>query len=148
MARKAAELELALKDLELAGQRVGQEVEAVRGHAALEEAKHEEERRRTLAALQVEEERSKAEAARGERELALLKARRVVENDISEAYVKARLIERLPEVAAALKPGELRAVSVSSADGCAGPLLGFLAGALGLAEDALKTRVPSNGTAS
>jgi very-short-patch-repair endonuclease len=38
---------------------------------------------------------------RAERQVAGLKARRAVENDLSEAYVKARLVERLPEVAAA-----------------------------------------------
>jgi hypothetical protein len=144
MARKAAELELALKELELAAQRVEQEVAAVRRQAALDEAQHEQERRRALAALQLEEERSKAEAARRERELTLLKAQRAVENDLSEANVKARLVERLPEVAAALKPEELRAVSIGDGGG-AGSLLGFVAGALGLAEDALKKRAATNG---
>jgi hypothetical protein len=146
MARKAAELELTLKGLELEAKRVEQEIESIRRQAGLDEARHEQERRQALAALQLEEERSKAEAVRRERELALLKTRRVVENDLSEMFVKARLIERLPEVAAALKPEELRAVSIHGDGGGAGPLLGFLAGALGLADDALKKRAASNGT--
>lgn len=145
MARKAAELELALKALELEAKRVEQEVESIRRQAGLDEAKHEQERRRALAALALEEERSKAEAARREREVALLKARRAVENDVSEVFVKARLVERLPEIAEALKPEELRAVSISGDGGGAGQLLGFVAGALGLAEDALKKRAASNG---
>ena len=80
MARKAAEL--ALKELDLSAQRVEAEIELIRRQAGLDEARHEQERRRTLASLQLEEERSKAEAARGEREVALLKARRAVENDL------------------------------------------------------------------
>jgi hypothetical protein len=147
MARKAAALALTLKELELEAQRVEQEIESLRRQAGLDEAKHEQERRRALAALELEEERSKAEAVRRERELALLKARRGVENDLSEVFVKARLIERLPEVAAALKPEELRAVNIGGDNGGAGPLLGFLAGALGLAEGALKKRATSNGSA-
>jgi regulator of protease activity HflC (stomatin/prohibitin superfamily) len=146
MARKAAELELALKELELSAQRVEKEIESIRRQAGLDEARQEQERGRALAALQLEEERSKAEAARAEREVAVLRARRAVENDLSEGHVRERLIERLPEIAAALpKPAELRAVSING-DGCGvGPLLGFLASALGLAEDAWKKHTTSNG---
>ena len=54
----------------------------------------------------------------------------------------------LPEIAASLpKPEEMRAVSIGGDGGGAGPLLGFLAGALGLAEGALKKRAASNGAA-
>jgi hypothetical protein len=146
VARKSAELELALKELELSGRRIEQEAESVRRQGKLDEARQEQERGRTLAALQLEEERSKAEAARTEREIVVLKSRRAVENDLSEARVKERLIERLPEIAAALpKPEELRAVSITGDGGGAGSLLGFLAGALGLAEDAGKKRTAGNG---
>ena len=146
MARKAAELELALKELELSAQRVAQEIESVKRQAGLDEATQEQERRRALAALLLEEERSKAEAARAEREAAVLKARRAVENDLSEAHVKGRLIERLPEIAAALpKPEQFRAVSIAADEGGTGPLLGFLAGVLGLAEEARKERTTANG---
>lgn len=149
MARKAAELELTLKELELSAQRVEKEVESVQRQAGLDEARQEQERGRTLASLQLEEERSKAEAARAEREVAVLKARRAVENDLSEGHVRERLIERLPEIAAALpKPEELRAVSITGDGGGVGPLLGFLAGALGLAEDAWKKHTASNGARS
>ena len=139
MARKSAELELALKELELSTQRVEQEIEAIRRQAGLDAARQEQERRRALAALQLEEERSKADAARAEREVALLKARRAVDNDLSEGHVKERLIERLPEIAAALpRPEEFRTVSIGADGGGAGPLLGLIAGVLGLAEDARK----------
>jgi hypothetical protein len=147
IARKAAELELALKELELSGQRIEQEIEALRRQAGLDEAQQEQERRQTLAALQLEEERSRADTTRAEREVAVLKARKAVENELSEGHIQERLIERLPEIAAALpKPEELRAVNITGDGGGTGPLLGFLAGALGLAEAAWKKRTPSNGT--
>ena len=149
MARKAAELELVLKEMELSAQRVEQEIASIRRQSGLDEARYEQERKRTLAALQQEEERSKAEAARAEREVAVLKARRAVENDLSEGHVRERLIERLPEIAAALpKPEELRAVSIAGDGGGAGPLLGFLASALGLAEDVWKKHTANNGAPS
>jgi hypothetical protein len=78
--------------------------------------------------------------------VALLKARRAVENDLSEGRVKERLIDRLPEIAAALpRPEELRAVSINADGGGAGPLLSFIAGALGLAEEVRKEHTTSNG---
>ena len=142
-------VELALKELELSAQRVEQEIAALRRQTELDEARHEQVRRETLATLQLEEERSKAAAARAEREVALLRARRAVENDLSEGHVRERLIDRLPEIAAALpKPEELRAVSITGDGGAVGPLLGFLASALGLAEDAWKKHTTSNGARS
>jgi flotillin len=145
VARKAAELELALKELELSASRVEREIESIRRQAGLDEAKQDQERRRTLAALQLEDECSKAQAARAEREVALLKARREVENDLSEGRIKEQLIERLPEIAAALpKPAEFRAVSITTDGSGAGPLLGFIAGALGLAEAIQKKKAPSH----
>jgi regulator of protease activity HflC (stomatin/prohibitin superfamily) len=147
MARKAAALELTLKELELEAKRIEQEIDSLGRQTGLDEAKHEQRRRQALADLQLEEERSKAEAVRVEREVALLKARRAVENDLTEGLVKARLIERLPEIAAALpKPEEMRTVSIGGDGGGASPLLGFLAGALGLAEGALKKSAGANGT--
>jgi flotillin len=145
MARRADELELALQTLELQAKRIEQEIEAIRRQAGLDEVQQEQERRRTLAALQLDEERSRAAATRDEREVALLRARRLLDNDLSEALVKVRLIERLPEIAAALpKAEELRVVSINGSGG-AEPLLGFLASVLGLAEDAIKQRTAHNG---
>jgi hypothetical protein len=147
VARRAAVLELSLKDLELEARRIEQEIEAVRRRERLDEARGEHDRARTLAALQVEEERSKAAAARAERQVALFKARRAVENELSEGAVRARLVERLPAIAQALpKPEELRAVSVTGDGGGMGTLVGFLASALGLAGDALKKHPEANGS--
>jgi regulator of protease activity HflC (stomatin/prohibitin superfamily) len=141
MVRKTAELELALKDLELAGQRIEREVEAIRRRLKLHEAEAERDRAQAAAEAAVEELRSQAQAVRTERELKLFQARRAVENDLSESHVKAQLIARLPEIAAALpQPAELRTVNISSAGsgGTLSALLGFLAGALDLAQDAIK----------
>ena len=49
----------------------------------------------------------------------LLAARRQVENDLTPALVQQRLIDRLPEIAASLKPNELKAVSLGGLDGIA-----------------------------
>jgi hypothetical protein len=66
---------------------------------------------------------------------------------LSEGRVQERLIERLPEIAAALpRPEELRAVSINADGGGAGPLLSFIAGALGLAADVRKEHLTGNGT--
>ncbi len=149
VARKAAALELALKDLELEARRIEAEIEGVRRRAKLDEVHAEQERARTLAALQVEEDRSKAEAVRSERELALFKARRAVENELSEGDVRSRLIERLPAIAQSLpKPQEMRTVSISPDGGGMGALVGFLASALNLAEGGRKDRATANGAAS
>jgi hypothetical protein len=76
----------------------------------------------------------------------LLKARRAVENDLSAGRVKERLIERLPENAAALpRPEELRAVSINADGGGVGSLPSFIAGALGLAEGVRKQDTTGNG---
>jgi hypothetical protein len=137
-----------LNDLQLEARRIEQEVEAARRRAKLDEAQAEQERARGLAALRLEEDRSLAEAVRAEREVALLKARRAVENELSEGDVKARLIEQLPAIAQALpQPQELRAVSVSGDGGGLGTLVGFLASALGLAEGARKPLPEANGAA-
>jgi hypothetical protein len=146
MARNTAALELALQVLELEAKRLEQEIASIRRQAALDEAKQGQEQQRTLAALQLDEERSRAEAVRAERQVAHLKAQRLVENDLSELLVKTRLVERLPEIAAALpKPEKLRVVSTNGDGGATTPLLSFLAGALGLTEDALSKRVGKNG---
>lgn len=148
MARKAAELELALKEMELSAHRIEREIEAIRQQAKLDEVHQEQERTRTVAALQIEEERSRAEAARAEREVATWKARRAVENEVSTGRVQERLIEQLPEIAATLpKPAEYRAVSIAADGTGVGPLLNFLAGALALADD-IRTKRPASQSTS
>jgi hypothetical protein len=147
MARKAAELELALKELELQARRIEQEIESVRRQMQLDQVQHEQAQTQTLAELGLEEERSKAAAVRSERDVVLFRARRAVENDVSEGLARSQLIEQLPEIAGSLpKPEELRAVTISGDSNGLGSLVGFLASALGLAEDALRHRAAANGT--
>jgi hypothetical protein len=146
-ARKAAEQELALRQFELETQRRAAELATVQGQVELDRARAEQERLRGGAAVELENFVHQAQAARSERDVELAKARRAVENDLSEPHVRAQLIARLPEVAAALpKPEELRTVSITSDQGAGGnALVGFLASVLGLAEGAWKQKVSANG---
>jgi hypothetical protein len=138
--RKEAELDLALKDLELEARRIEAAVAGVRRHMQWDEATAERKRAQAMADLGVEELRSQAEAVRSERELAIRKTRQQIENDLSESHLRAQLIARLPEIAQALpKPEELRAVTISSeGNGSPSALVAFLASMLHLAQDALK----------
>jgi flotillin len=138
-ARKEAELQLALQAMELDARRLAQELEAIQRQEQLDRANAEQQRLRAVAAIDLENLNHEAQSARAERDLTLFKARRAVENDLSEQHVRAQLVARLPQLAAALpKPEELRAVSISGdGSGPAASLAGFLAGALNLA-DALK----------
>jgi hypothetical protein len=148
MARKTAEMELALKEFELAARRSEQEIEALRHQAKLDAVKAEQERAQAAAAIAVEDLRFQAQSARTERDLALFQSRRAIENDLSESHVKAQIIAKLPEIAAALpQPEELRTVHISSNGdgGAVTTLLGFLSGTLGLAEDAFRRHGQVNG---
>jgi hypothetical protein len=149
-ARQGAEQELALRQFELETQRRSAELATIQGQVELDRARAEQERLRSAAAVELETFVHQAQAARSERDLELLKVRRAVENDLSEPHVRAQLIARLPEVAAALpKPEELRAVSVTSGSGGgADGLLGFLAGVLGLTEGARNHSASANGNGS
>lgn len=142
-AAKQAALDLALKDLELEARRVDAAGAGVRGQMAFDAATAERLRAQAEAELAVEELRSQAAAARAGHDLATLRTRRAIENDISDARLRARLIDQLPEIARSLpKPDELRAVNVSSGDGGSGAnaLAGLLASLLHLTRDATANR--------
>jgi hypothetical protein len=144
-AARDAELELALQRLELEQRRVARELESVRQQVELERAKAELEDFKTKATIQIENANHSARAEREARDVEVLRARRTVENDVTEAHLRSQLIARLPEVAAALpKPEELRAVSINGDQGGAAPLVGFLAGLLNVADGALR-RPAANG---
>jgi hypothetical protein len=141
-AGKEAALELHLQALELEKRRLAEELAAVQRRIDLERAEAEQLRLRTEAAAAVEDLKHRAQAARDERDVDLFRRRREVENLLSEEHVRARLAERLPEIAAALpKPDELRVVSVNG-EGQAAALVGFLNSVL----DAL--RGPDRSTAN
>jgi len=125
-AAKDAGLELQLHELELEKRRLVEELALIQRRIEMERSQAEQERLRAEAAVAIEELTHLGRIAREEREVALFRQRREVENLLTEEHVRSQLVERLPEIAAALpKPDELRAVSVTG-DGEAASLVGFL----------------------
>lgn len=149
-ARKEAELERTLHELEVQTRRIGQELQALRQQGELDQLKAEQERLRTEATLARESLVHQAQTARGERDLALEQQRRAIENDLSAAHVQAQLIARLPEIAATLpKPDELRSVHIGGAGATGGNgLASFLASVLAVAEQFGKRPPSAHGTAA
>ncbi|MBI1916256.1 MAG: hypothetical protein HYS12_16225 [Planctomycetes bacterium] len=146
-ARREADLELALHQLDIERRRVAEELEAVKRKIDLDRARAERDRLRAAASVEVEDVTHEARARREERDLGLFKLRRAAENDLSPPHVQAQLIARLPEIAASLpRPEELRAISIGpDAGGATGSLVGFLASVLELAKGALDKPQTSNG---
>jgi hypothetical protein len=125
-AAKDAGLELQLHELELEKRRLVEELALIQRRIEMERSQAEQERLRAEAAVAIEELTHLGRIACEEREVALFRQRREVENLLTEEHVRSQLVERLPEIAAALpKPDELRAVSVTG-DGEAASLVGFL----------------------
>jgi hypothetical protein len=136
--RREADLELALKQMELDQRRLAEEVTALRRQVELERARAELETVKVGAALEVENLTHQAKAQREERDLALLKVRRTIENDVTDPLLRSRLIEMLPQIARSLpKPDELRAVTINGDQG-SGPLVGFLASIMQVVQGAMK----------
>jgi hypothetical protein len=135
---REAELELALQRLALDHRRIAAELESLRRQVEIERAKADLEETKTKATIQIENILHAARADRETRDIDLLRARRGVENDISEPHLREQLIARLPEVAAALpKPEELRMVSINGDQGGATQMVGFLSGLLHVADGKL-----------
>jgi hypothetical protein len=141
-ANREAELELALQQLQLETRRIEQEMAILQKRIELERARAEQERARTAAAIEIENLKHQAQWARTERDLTLAKARQEIENSVSEPSLRARVIQRLPEIAAALpKPNELRTVSIGpEQNGTSSALVGFLASMMQGIEGALKRK--------
>jgi flotillin len=138
---KEADLERALHELELQQRRIDAELSAVRRQMELDRLKAEADKQQTEMTIDRDNLVHQAQSARGERELGILKQRRQIDNDLSEAHVKAQLIARLPEIAVNLpKPNELKAVSISP--DVSTSLSGLLAGLMMVAEPGGRT----NGT--
>jgi hypothetical protein len=145
-ARRLADEDLAVQQHALEAARISRELEAVRRQRELEQAQAELLRQRADAAIERENVEHQAKVVREERDVALFAKRRGAENELSEAHVRAQLIARLPEIAAALPhPEELRAITVGG-DG-ATSLTGLLAGLLQMVEGTLQKRA-TNGHAS
>jgi hypothetical protein len=142
-ARRLTDEELALQEHELTARRIARQLEAGERELALEKARAELEQFRSARTIERDDLEHKARTCREEREVEVFHKRRAVENELSEAHVKAQLIARLPEVAAAMpKPEELRAISVGG-DG-ATSLTGLVAQLMQVVEGAL-TQAGHNG---
>lgn len=126
-ARQQGELELALDRVEIEQRRLAAEIAQFDQLKAHDKAKAERRRAAAEAEMALAEVQSKASAVVQEREVALAKARREVENLLSDANVRARLVEKLPEIAAKLpQPKELRTVSISGDGGPTAQLAGLI----------------------
>jgi hypothetical protein len=131
-ARRQSEEELAAQLHQLEAAKAARELETMRREIELERSRAE------LDQLKRDRETREHEAksAREAREVEVFHKRRVAENDMSEGYVKAQLIARLPQIAAAMpKPEELRQITVGG-DG-AGALTGLVAQLVGVIEGAV-----------
>ena len=125
-ARRLADEALAIQQHDLDTRRVGRELEDVRRQLDLERARAELHRLQAETAIDRENLDHAARSNREERDVEVMARRRVVENDLSEAHVKAQLISRLPEIAQAMpKPEELRSIQING-DGATG-VTGLLA---------------------
>jgi hypothetical protein len=142
-ARRLADEDLAVQQHALKAARIARELEGVRRQRELEQAQAELLRQRADAAIERDNLEHQAKVSREERDVEVFAKRRGVENELSEAHVKAQLIGRLPEIAAAIPhPEELRSITVGG-DG-ATSLTGLLAGILQIVEGTLRQR-GSNG---
>jgi hypothetical protein len=138
-ARRLADEELAIQQHALEAARIVRELEAVRRQLELERAQAELLRQRADAAIERENVEHQARAVREERDVEVFAKRRGAENELSEAHLRAQLIARLPEIAAALPhPEELRAITVGG-DG-ATSLTGLLAEMMQVVEGVLRRR--------
>jgi hypothetical protein len=146
-AQSEAELELALQQLDVQHRRLTAELEGVRREMELAAVQGERDRQQSRVAAEVEEVAHSARCVREERDLALLKLRRAMENDLTPQHVQAQLIARLPDVAASLpRAQELKAINIGGE--AAGSLTGFLAGILSLLEERMQRSPRTNGATS
>jgi hypothetical protein len=136
--RREADLELALKQMELNQRQSTEEITALRRQIELERARAEVQSVKVAAAQEIENTTHQAKAKREERDLSLLKVRRSIENDVTDPLLRSRLIEMLPQIARSLpKPDELRTVSINGDQG-SGALVGFLASVMQVIQGAMK----------
>jgi hypothetical protein len=129
-ARQEAELELALKLLETTRAKVQAEVDTLAEQQRVDGASSARRQAQVEQAAAIAELEARPEAAREQGRLALLRARRAIENDLSDGNLKAQLIAQMPAIADKLPvPDDYRSITVSG-DGAAGglaSLTGFLA---------------------
>lgn len=136
---REAELDLALQRLELENRRIVGELESLRHQLELAQAQGGLDEARTQASVRLENVTHQAQTERAARDVEVLRARRLVENDVTDGYLREQLISGLAEVAAALpKPAEVRMVSVNGDASGVSPLVSFLTGLLNAADGVLR----------
>ncbi|MBN1878235.1 MAG: hypothetical protein JXA33_28710 [Anaerolineae bacterium] len=140
--RQETELELTLHQLELEKRRLTEEIEQVQLQMQVDQVQAEATRAQVTAELDLQEQRNVVAAHQTERELAQLKIRRDIENDLSERAIQAHLIAQMPEIAQHLPaPTEQRTTLITTDAATAlSPLTNFLAHASMLFEDIFKSK--------
>lgn len=137
-----AELELVLQKIMLEKQRATAEIEQAQLQMQLDDVLAQQTFASVAAELQNEEIRDSAKDTRVQRELQQFKTRHDIENLLSDAYIRAQLIAKLPEIAENLPAPDQQHTTIISSDPqedvTFSSLLRFLAGALGLSEGILK----------
>ncbi|MGK7925062.1 MAG: hypothetical protein AB4290_07390 [Spirulina sp.] len=139
--RNEAKLELALQELELEQRRLAAAIEKVRQQMQLEEIQAQQTRATVSTELEISQMRHLEKIAAAERELGLERQQREIENDLSEANIKAQLIAKLPEIAENLPAPQEQQTTIITTDGqetAVNSLLSFLASALSLGQNFLK----------
>ena len=127
--RREAALALALKELEIEQRRVDLEIAGVEAQARLEAAQAVRALAEATAQVELAALRHRGEAERRGRELELERLKQEIENALSDQRVQSRLIEKLPEIAAAMPaPAELRSVQIGGGEGGLASLIGLLHG--------------------
>ncbi|MCW6037279.1 hypothetical protein K4A83_13505 [Spirulina subsalsa FACHB-351] len=133
--RQEGELELALQALALEQRRLTAEMEKLRQQMQFDALQAEQNRTLLTTELELAQMRDFAQVQAAQRRLELERQRRAIENDLSEAHLKARLIAELPKIAENLPAPNEQNMTVISTDGqetAANSLLSFLSTVLSL----------------
>ncbi|WP_017303464.1 SPFH domain-containing protein [Spirulina subsalsa] len=133
--RQEGELELALQALALEQRRLTAEMEKLRQQMQLDALQSEQNRALLTTELELAQMRDFAQVQAAQRQLELERQRRAIENDLSEAHLKARLIAELPSIAENLPAPNQQNMTIISTDGqetAANSLLSFLSTVLSL----------------
>ena len=145
--RNEAQLELALQELELEQRRLAAEIEKVRQQMQFDEIQAQQTRATVSAELEMIQMRHLEKVAAAERELNIDRQKRNINNDLSETYIQARLVEKLPEIAENLPTPTEQKTTIITTDGqetAANSLLSFLASALSLSQGFLTKQNTQN----
>ncbi len=144
VARQRGELELAAQGLQILRERAEAELEILAHRRRLADAAADRDKSAAEQALALDELRSRAKAAIEEREIAAFRARRQVENELSDGLLKSQLVSALPEIAGKLPaPAELKSITLSGDGGGAAALAGLVSSLMAFLDRERKEPRPS-----